>query len=90
MLLGWDLADPAGCLGFGVHRTDHTENEAYWLRGLKVFRSMVPHPGIGMDFSLPAHPIQGFQWGDYWAAGGPGSGPRSRHRCETAGGRPRE
>jgi PLD-like domain len=67
VLLGWDLADPAGCLGFGVHRTDHTEDEAYWLRGLKVFRSVVPHPGIGMDFSLRGHPIQGFQWGDYTA-----------------------
>jgi hypothetical protein len=67
VLLGWDLADPAGCLGFGVHRTDHTEDEAYWLRGLKVFRSVVPHPGIGMDFSLRSHPVQGFQWGDYTA-----------------------
>jgi phosphatidylserine/phosphatidylglycerophosphate/cardiolipin synthase-like enzyme len=67
VLLGWDLADPTGCLGFGVHRTDHTEDEAYWLRGLKVFRSVVPYPGPGMDFSLHAHPIQGFQWGDYTA-----------------------
>jgi PLD-like domain len=67
VLLGWDLADPAGCLGFGVHRTDHTEDEAYWLRGLKVFRSVVPHPGLGMDFSLRDHPLQGFQWGDYTA-----------------------
>ena len=67
VLLGWDLADPAGCLGFGVHRTDHTEDEAYWLRGLKVFRSVVPHPGLGMDFSLRTQPIQGFQWGDYTA-----------------------
>jgi len=67
VLLGWDLAAPAGCLGFGVHRTDHTEDEAYWLRGLKVFRSVVPHPAVGMDFSLQDHPIQGFQWGDYTA-----------------------
>jgi hypothetical protein len=67
VLLGWDLADRTGCLGFGVHRTDHTEDEAYWLRGLKVFRSVVPHPGIGMDFSLRSHPIQGFLWGDYTA-----------------------
>lgn len=67
VLLGWDLADPAGCLGFGIHRTDHTEGEAYWLRGLKVFPSVVPQPGPGMDFSLRDHPIQGFQWGDYTA-----------------------
>lgn len=67
VLLGWDLADPAGCLGFGIHRTDHTEDEAYWLRGLKVFASVVPHPGVGMDFSLRDHPVQGFSWGDYTA-----------------------
>jgi PLD-like domain len=67
VLLGWDLADPAGCLGFGVHRTDHTEDEAYWLRGLKAFRSVVPNPGPGMDFALRDHPVQGFQWGDYTA-----------------------
>jgi hypothetical protein len=67
VLLGWDLAEPAGCLGFGVHRTDHTEDEAYWLRGLKAFRSVVPHPGPGMDFALREHPLQGFQWGDYTA-----------------------
>jgi phosphatidylserine/phosphatidylglycerophosphate/cardiolipin synthase-like enzyme len=67
VLLGWDLADPAGCLGFGIHRTDHTEDEAYWLRGLKVFPSVVPKPAPGMDFSLRDQPIQGFQWGDYTA-----------------------
>ena len=67
MLLGFDLEDPSQCLGFGVHRTDHTEDEAYWLRGMKVFRSVVPEPAAGMDFSTRDHPIQGFQWGDYTA-----------------------
>ena len=67
VLLGIDLDDPAGCLGFAIHRTDHTEGEAYWLRGLKVFPSIVPNPAAGMDFSLRAHPLQGFQWGDYSA-----------------------
>jgi phosphatidylserine/phosphatidylglycerophosphate/cardiolipin synthase-like enzyme len=67
VLLGFDLADPAGCLGFGIHRTDHTEGEAYWLRGMKTFASLVPHPAPGMDFSLRDHPVQGFQWGDYTA-----------------------
>ena len=33
VLLGFDLDDPAGCLGFAIHRTDHTEGEARWLRG---------------------------------------------------------
>ena len=67
VLLGIDLEDPAGCLGFAIHRTDHTEAEAYWLRGLKVFPSIVPNPAAGMDFSLRTHPLQGFQWGDYSA-----------------------
>ena len=44
VLLGFDLDDPTGCLGFGIHRTDHTEDEAYWLRGLKTFAGVVPHP----------------------------------------------
>src|SRR6478736_7219906 len=37
VLLGFDLDDPAGCLGFAIHRTDHTEGEARWLRGMKTF-----------------------------------------------------
>ena len=56
VLLGFDLADPAGCLGFGIRRTDHTEEEAYWLRGTKSFGSIVPQPEVGMDFSLRQHP----------------------------------
>ena len=67
VLLGFDLEDPQGCLGFAVQRTDHTEGESYWVRGLKVFGSVVPHPVSGMDFSLRDHPVQGFQWGDYSA-----------------------
>jgi phosphatidylserine/phosphatidylglycerophosphate/cardiolipin synthase-like enzyme len=67
VLLGFDLDDPAQCLGFGIHRTDTTEHEAYWLRGMKTFPSVVPIPVPGMDFSLGDHPVQGFQWGDYSA-----------------------
>lgn len=67
VLLGLDLEDPAGCLGFGIHRTDHTEDEAYWLRGMKRFASVVPHAAPGMDFPTHRHPIQGFLWGDYSA-----------------------
>ena len=47
VLLGFDLADAAGCLGFGIHRRDHTEEEAYWLRGMKSFGTLVPQPGAG-------------------------------------------
>jgi len=28
VLLGFDLDDPARCLGFAIHRNDHTEAEA--------------------------------------------------------------
>jgi PLD-like domain len=65
VLLGFDLADATGCMGFAIHRTDHTADEAYWLRGMKVFRSLIPLPQQGGDYSLRAHPVQGFQWGDY-------------------------
>lgn len=67
VLLGFDLVDPSRCLGFAIHRTDHTEGEAYWLRGMKTFAGVVPHPLPGADFSLRRHPVQGFQWGDYSA-----------------------
>src|SRR4249919_349797 len=70
VLLGLDFDDPSGCLGFAIHRTDHTEGEAYWLRGLKAFASVIPQPTPGMDFSFRQHPLQGFQWGDYTAKPG--------------------
>jgi hypothetical protein len=67
VLLGIDLDDRVGCLGFGIHRTDHTEGEAYWLRGMKSFASVVPNPVAGESHSLRDQPLQGFQWGDYTA-----------------------
>jgi phosphatidylserine/phosphatidylglycerophosphate/cardiolipin synthase-like enzyme len=70
VLLGFDLADAAGCMGFAVHRTDHNADEAYWLRGMKVFKSLVPAPSQGSDYSLRVHPVQGFQWADYTAKPG--------------------
>ncbi len=70
VLLGFSLDDPAGCLGFAIHRTDHTEGEARWLRGMKTFGSVVPEPPPGSDWPTNAHPVQGFQWGDYAAKPG--------------------
>lgn len=67
VLLGIDLDDRVGCLGFAIHRTDHTEDEAYWLRGMKSFPSVVPNPVAGESHSLRDQPLQGFQWGDYTA-----------------------
>ncbi len=35
VILGMDATVKAarGLLGFAIHRTDHTEDEAYWLKG---------------------------------------------------------
>lgn len=67
VLLAMDLADPAGCLGFAIHRTDRSEAEAGWLRGMKTFAALVPDPPPGSDWSTAEHPVQSFQWGDYSA-----------------------
>jgi hypothetical protein len=67
VLLGFDMDDPTGCLGFAIRRIDHTEAETYWLRGMKTFASTVPLPVPGQVYSTREHPIQGFQWGDYTA-----------------------
>lgn len=56
-----------GFRGFAIKREDHTEGEAYWLRGLKTFEAVVPNPSPGASFSSYVHPIQSFQWADYSA-----------------------
>lgn len=72
MLLGFDVAglDAFDALGFAIRRTDHTEDESYWLRGMKVFHSVVPDPAPGESYPTRRFPIQGFQWGDYSAKPG--------------------
>src|SRR5438046_1294055 len=69
VFLGFDLADDARdqCLGFAVERTDHTENERYWLSGFKTFQSVVPVPSPTTIYSTRDHPLQTFYWGDYTA-----------------------
>ena len=57
----------AGCLGFAIKRRDDTEDEEYWLQGLKTFQSVDPAPGPGVPVSTRLHPLQGFQWADYTA-----------------------
>lgn len=56
-----------GCLGFAIKRRDKTEDEEYWLQGLKTFASVAPSPGPGVPVSTRLHPLQGFQWADYTA-----------------------
>ena len=71
VLLGMNSAPAAikGLLGFAIRRTDHTENEDYYLRGLLTF----PETAHGLAASpLITHPVndapvQDFKWGDYTA-----------------------
>lgn len=66
---GFDLTSDArkGCLGFALHRVDHTENESYWLSGFKTFRSVVPKPTSTVIYPSNRHPVQSMWWGDYSA-----------------------
>ena len=72
VLLGFDLpeADCQGLMGFAIHRTDHTEEEAYWLTGLKTFKETDPGFPPPAKYSTREHPIQGFTWSDYSAKPG--------------------
>lgn len=65
VLLGLDLAETRteGLLGFGVHRTDHTEGEQFWLRNQLGFPGADPEAALHTD----RHPLQTFRWGDYSA-----------------------
>ena len=69
VVLGMDLP-PARCeglLGFAIHRTDHTENEAHWLEGMKLFPSVPVDFMPGDTVSTRKHPIQAFSWSDFSA-----------------------
>lgn len=59
-----------GLLGFSIHRTDHTADEAAWLKGTKVFEETDPGFPAGSQYSTQDHPIQSFQWADYTAKPG--------------------
>jgi hypothetical protein len=69
VLLGFNLSAHRrrGCLGFAIRRTDHTENETYWMSGMKTFEQTDPHPGAHRQVSSHKHPLQAFQWADYSA-----------------------
>lgn len=72
VFLGFDLtpAKRKGLRGFAIKRFDAEQGETVWLRGLKTFKSVAPHPAIGENFATNQHPIQGFQWADYSARPG--------------------
>jgi phosphatidylserine/phosphatidylglycerophosphate/cardiolipin synthase-like enzyme len=69
VLLGFDLSDQQrkGCLGFAIQREDHTEDERYWMTGMKSFQATDPGLGPGGQASSRQHPFQSFQWADYSA-----------------------
>src|SRR6266404_443900 len=69
VVLGLDIKDSmrAGLRGFALKRDDKTEGESYWMRGMKTFESVEPHPAPGEQFSSQIHPFQSFQWSDYSA-----------------------
>ncbi len=64
---GFDLSDEgrADCLGFAVHRQDHTSGQESWLAAFKTFRSVVGVPASDAIYLTIDHPIQSFYWGDY-------------------------
>ena len=72
VLLGWDFPREKcnGLLGFAIHRTDPTEGEAGWLRGLKTFQETDPGFLPGSTYSTREHPVQSFMWADYAAKPG--------------------
>ena len=67
VMLGFNLPkeDTDKLLGFAIHRTDHTENENYFLRGFKTFKETEPNPYPGALYPTYEHPVQSFQWADY-------------------------
>jgi phosphatidylserine/phosphatidylglycerophosphate/cardiolipin synthase-like enzyme len=86
VLLGMSMSrsDCAGHLGFAIHRTDHEEEEAYWLEGLKTFAETDPGFAPGSKYPTSRHPIQGFTWSDFSAK----PGRRYTYRIQALRGRP--
>ena len=72
VVLGLDVdqASRAGLRGFAIQREDKTEGETIWMKGMKTFASVKPHPAAGELFSSREHPFQTFQWADYSAKPG--------------------
>jgi phosphatidylserine/phosphatidylglycerophosphate/cardiolipin synthase-like enzyme len=69
ILFGLDMSktEAKGLLGFAVERTDHTENEKYFLKGFKTFKETGGNLPDGVMVSTHEFPVQSFMWGDYTA-----------------------
>jgi len=72
VVLGFDMdkEDCDGLLGFSIHRVDHMENEATYMKGMKAFVETDPGFPAGSLYSTNDHPWQSFQWADYSAKPG--------------------
>lgn len=72
VLIGWSYPKSKckNLAGFAIHRTDHEEDEAYWLKGMKTFESTDPGLPDESLHSTRNHPIQSFMWSDYSAKPG--------------------
>lgn len=68
--LNIDDAGRAGLRGFAIQREDKVAGETFWMKGMKTFHSVEPHPAPGEQFSSMTHPFQSFQWADYSAKPG--------------------
>jgi phosphatidylserine/phosphatidylglycerophosphate/cardiolipin synthase-like enzyme len=68
--LAFDLSSARrrGCLGFAIRRQDRSEDETYWMRGMKSFPGV--NLGPGGEASSREQPFQTFQWADYSAKPG--------------------
>src|SRR5258708_2984224 len=73
-----------GLLGFAIHRTDRDAQEAFWLQGMKIFRSVPVDFLPGNKVSTREHPIQGFTWSDFSA----NPGTRYTYRIFALNGHP--
>src|SRR5262245_32013151 len=60
-------ASTQGLLGFAVERIDPAGGERFFVRGFKVFPSMVPHPTPDTVASTFDQPVQSFVWDDFTA-----------------------
>jgi phosphatidylserine/phosphatidylglycerophosphate/cardiolipin synthase-like enzyme len=69
IVLGLNVTNAAraGLRGFAIQREDQTEGETFWMKGMKTFQSVEPHPVAGEQFASLVHPFQTFQWADYTA-----------------------
>lgn len=63
--IDFDQKKVEGLLGFAVERFDHKENERYFMKGFKVFKSVTSDPIANEMVSTFEHPIQSFVWDDF-------------------------